>query len=438
MNGILRSFPSSTGSSGFIWATGIEDTFIAGRDKTTGRVLDEYLLTEHYDRWEDDIRLMADLGVSTIRYGVPWYRICPRAGSYDWNWTDKVIDTLVNRHHIEPIVDLVHYGTPQWLDRSFLNPDYPALVSDYACAFASHYKGTCSWYTPLNEPRVNAWYCGRLGWWPPYGRSWRWFLRILIQISRGICLTQAAISSIEPRAVFVHVDSGDLYVPQRPDDTAIVNECQFRQELVFLALDFITGKVNEKHALFPWLQKTGLGAKDLEWFSQCSVKPSIIGFNMYPMFSLKEVVRKKNRHLAVRIRKTWVDTLVRMGRMYSARYSPVPIMVAETAYLGSMSRRIKWIEESTQAIFSEMAQGIPYVGYTFWPFLSIVGWAYQKGKLDFDKYLLHMGLYDLVKTETGLERKKTPAAESFKRTVARGLPAMAAQPAEERMRNAVG
>ncbi|HUR59499.1 MAG TPA: glycoside hydrolase family 1 protein, partial [Opitutaceae bacterium] len=43
----------------FIWATGIEDTFIADPWPATGRRLDEYELTLHYRRWRADLDLMA-------------------------------------------------------------------------------------------------------------------------------------------------------------------------------------------------------------------------------------------------------------------------------------------------------------------------------------------------------------------------------------------
>src|SRR5687767_1567334 len=205
----------------FYWATGIEDTFIAAPHSKTGRILDEYALTEHYDRWEDDLRLIADLGVSAARYGIPWHRVCPKPGVYDWSWTDKVLNRLVNTHGIEPIIDLVHYGAPLWMEQSFYDPAYPDHVADYARAVAEQYRGLCYWYTPLNEPRVHAWYGGRIGWWPPFGRGWQAFSRLLVQLCRGICNTQKAIQEVEPAAVFVHVDASDLYIPADSADTSL-------------------------------------------------------------------------------------------------------------------------------------------------------------------------------------------------------------------------
>ena len=62
----------------------------------------------------------------------------------------------------------MHYGTPLWMTESFLDPDYPERVGDYAAAAASRYGDRFDVWTPLNEPNVNADFCGHRGVWPPY------------------------------------------------------------------------------------------------------------------------------------------------------------------------------------------------------------------------------------------------------------------------------
>src|SRR6266446_3331655 len=66
----------------FLWGTGIEDTFIIDPHPLTGRTLDEYELTGHYEQWEGDLQRAAELGVSILRYGIPWYRVEPRPGAF--------------------------------------------------------------------------------------------------------------------------------------------------------------------------------------------------------------------------------------------------------------------------------------------------------------------------------------------------------------------
>src|SRR3954467_12750347 len=73
----------------FIWATGIEDTFITAPWPKTGRTLDEYELTGHYEHWRDDLGLMREIGVSAARYGIPWHRIQPQRGKWEWEFVDR-------------------------------------------------------------------------------------------------------------------------------------------------------------------------------------------------------------------------------------------------------------------------------------------------------------------------------------------------------------
>lgn len=410
--------PGLPGSSDFLWAAGIEDTFIAAPHPSTGRTLDEYALTEHYERWEEDFKLLAELGVRISRYGIPWYRVSPAPGEFDWDWTDRVLDRLVNIHRIEPIIDLVHYGTPIWMERAFLNPDYPSRVAEYAHAFAEHYRGLCRWYTPLNEPRINAWYAGRLGWWPPYGRSHSSYVQVLTAICKGICLTQRAIREAVPDAVLVHVDASDLYVPAVPDDPGLAAIAALRQDRVYLPLDMVMGRVASGHSLLDWLQQMGFQDTDVSWFVENAVQPDIVGFNMYPMFSRKIVSRVGNG-TRVRIRPCWTETLEEITRQYAARFN-LPLMITETASGGSYKRRTAWIEESVASVKRLRSESINLVGYTFWPLFSLVAWNYRNSRRDISEYLYHIGLWDLELGPTGLERIKTPVVDAFQCAILTG------------------
>jgi len=413
----MRPPSAPPGRGRFLWAAGIEDTFIARPHPATGRILDEYALTEHYDRWEEDLALLAELGVSAARVGIPWHRVNPSPGVFDWEWTDRVLDRLVNTHGIEPIVDLVHYGTPLWMERAFLDPDYPARVEEYAHAYAQRYRDLCRWHTPLNEPRVCAWYAGRLGWWPPYGRSWRAFAEVLLALCRGICLTQRAIAAVQPQALFVHVDASDLYVPADLQDAALVERARLLQEIVFLPLDLVTGRVDDSHPLAGWLRGRGVSDEHLAWLRGHAVQPGILGFNMYPMFSRKEVRRAPRGGFRTRIRPCWTETLVEIARLYAARHPAAPLMITETGCNGSARRRARWIEDSRRAVEQLRAESVELVGYVYWPLFSLVGWAYQRGRHALDRYMVHMGLWDLRSSPNGLQRVRTPAVDAFQRAM---------------------
>jgi beta-glucosidase len=395
-------------SDPLIWATGIEDTFIVDPHPVTGRTLDEYALTQHYEQWESDIDRVAELGVQAVRYGIPWYRLEPRPGEFNWAWTDQVLTRIVEKG-IEPIIDLVHYGTPLWLDGSFCSPAYPERVAAYGQAFARQYRGLFRWLTPLNEPRVNAWYAGRVGQWPPYQRSWSGFARVLVAICRGIVLTEAAVREVVPELVSVHVDPTDLY---SSEDLSLQDEVRLRQELVFLALDLVLGRVGDAHPLRGWLSRRGISDEEVDWFQAHRARPEIIGINMYPMFSQKQLV-VGSRGLRQRMPYAPPSVLGVLCRMYYERYG-LPLMVTETAAMGPVTRRARWMEGSIAAVRQVRSEGVPVVGYTWWPLFALVSWPYRVGTLPLEEYLIQMGLWDLRAQNNRLERIRTPLVDQYR------------------------
>lgn len=404
-----------TEPNAFIWATGIEDTFVADTNPRTGRHMDEYELTHHYEHWEEDFRLMASLGVHAARYGIPWYRINPQPGKWDFEFADRTLNRMLDLG-IEPIVDLVHYGTPPWLTGGFTDPDYPARVSEYAAAVAERFKGSVYWYTPLNEPRITSWYCGKIAWWPPFRRGWRGFMDVMLGIAKGVVLTDLALDSVDSEIVRMHVDATDIYEAQ---DASMESLARLYQDIVFLALDLVTARVTPEHPLWNWMLKEGIPPSTLDWFQAHATTPDLLGINLYPMFTLKEVRSSAPRPRMVKRYATGylVD---RLGHMYWDRYH-VPLMISETASLGTPARRTRWLRDSVEACNRLRSQGVPMVGYTWWPMFALVGWAYRQSDLDFHKYLLQMGLWDLEPTPEGeLRRVPTSVIEEFKSLIARG------------------
>lgn len=74
---------------------------------------------DHYNRYEEDIKLMAEAGLNAYRFSVEWARIEPEEGMYDAEETEhyrKVI-ACCRKYGIEPIVTLHHFTSPVWLIR---------------------------------------------------------------------------------------------------------------------------------------------------------------------------------------------------------------------------------------------------------------------------------------------------------------------------------
>ena len=404
-------------SRGFEWAVGIEDTFIPQVRTRTGRVLDEYALTGHYEQWLEDLGLAASTGVRAMRYGIPWYRVNPAPGTFDWGWTDAVLDHMVRDLGIAPIVDLMHYGCPLWLDREFVNPDYPRRVAEYAQAFVERYRPIVSRYTPLNEPRINARLCGLNGTWPPYLRGERGYVRLMLAIARGMSMTVAAIRAAQPDAEIVQVEATEWLVPaDRSLDELVATQI----EQQYLATDLLLGRVDEAHALAAWLRANGAGEAELAWLREHAQDVDVLGINYYPELSPKTLFRdgpRVRRHRG----GGWAAEMVSILDAWASRYGR-PVMITETSAVRK-TKRLAWLEDSVAAVAQARSDGTPVIGYTWWPLFSLVTWRYRHGRKPVAAYLGHMGLWDLRPDADGtLRRVRTPVAERFTEIVAAGAP----------------
>lgn len=409
-----------TAPDAFWWATGIEDTFITAPHPATGRTLDEYELTDHYSRWRTDLDLMASLGVPCARYGVPWHRIQPAPDRWDWHHADEPLEHLLALG-IAPQVDLVHYGLPGWIEGAYLHPDYPKLVADYAARLAERFRGRIHWYTPLNEPRITAWYCGRLGWWPPYRRSWRGFVEVTLAIAAGIQATVAALHAVDPEIVAYHVDATDLY---ETDDPALEDEAQRRRDIVFLALDLVAGRVDEGHPLTGWLRMQGATVAGIEALRAGATPPEVIGLNLYPLFTRKRLLRDAHGRLRIRMPYSEAGLIEGVTRRYHRHYG-VPMMISEVATSDTVARRRRWLDRSVLDVAMLRAEGIPLVGYTWWPMFALVTWAWRQGRRDVAQHLLQMGLWDL---DAKLDRIPTPLVDAYRDLVSVGARAVGILP----------
>lgn len=396
----------------FLWATGIEDTFVYNPHATTGRILDEYELTKHYELWREDLDLMGTLGVTAARYGIPWYRVQPEKNRWDWSIADAAFDRMLE-HGIDPIVDLIHYGTPGWMEDGFLNPDFPDRMAEYAAAVAERYKGRIHWYTPLNEPRITAHYCGRIGWWPPNRFGWGGFTAVMMACAKGIVKTDRALHEIDPEIVCLHVDATETY---ETGDPAAQPEVEFRRELIYLATDLVSGRMTPNQPLYPWLLKYGAKPTELDWLVENGVTPDVLGVNMYPMFSRREISRVGNR---TKFRAPYGSRAMvkEICRGFHSRYNR-PVMISEIATRGSVQRRLDWLEESLAGVRELREEGVPVVGYTWWPMFSLITWAYRQKVGALHDYIVPMGLWDLRGDE--LERVETEVVRAYRALIAEG------------------
>jgi beta-glucosidase len=396
----------------FRWAVGIENTFVP-HTRAGHRRLDEYELMDHYRLWRQDIDLAADLGISTIRYGIPWYRVNPRPGQFDWSWTDQVLEYLAGVKGLTPIIDLMHYGTPLWLDNGFVNASYPQRVAEYAARFAERYGSLARHYTPLNEPSVTAAFCGRDGRWPPYLSGDDGYVKVLLSLCKGMIHTARALRSARPDAVLVHVEDLGLEQAGSPD---LVEAAQLAQARRLLPLDLACGRVQPGHPQYQWLLDHGATEAELAGLAGAATPWDLIGVNYYP-WSSRRLVRRRDGRL-----RSVADSppagLAEILRLVHARYGR-PVMVTETSSTGTHLERALWMRETLAAVRQARAGRVPVVGYTWFPLFTMIEWKYRWSRRGLEHHLLHLGLFDVRSSAAGrMVREPTPLVDGYRRFVA--------------------
>lgn len=396
------------------FALGIEDTFVP-QSRDGERAIDEYELTEHYEQYAEDFALAAGSGAELLRWGVPWYRIAPEPGRWDWSWTDRAVNALLDAG-LTPIIDLLHYGTPLWLEREFANPDYPHHAAEFAERFATRYGDRVTDYTPVNEPVIHALFSGEYGYWPPYLHGPAGFATIAANLARGFVRTQQAIAaSIGARAAFVHVDAAMGFVGDETAPEHLEEASRLRHQ-VHLVEDLVTGRVDDRHPLRRHLIPA-IDDAELSWFHENAVQPDVMGVNYYPRHST-ELFEPGVRHAG-----GFTDPRPAVDRgteglrdaidLYAGRYG-APVMITETCVTGSVTERIRWLDESVALAERIRAEGTRLVGYTWWPLFDMYEWTWRHSGRPRADHLLTMGLYDLAESPEGLLRLPNPVAARYR------------------------
>jgi beta-glucosidase len=143
------------GRSPSIW-----DTFSHTPGKTrngdTGDVADD-----HYHRYEEDVELMAGLGVGWYRFSLAWPRLQPQGrgalNEAGVEFYSRLVDALLAKG-IRPWVTLYHWDLPQVLqDRGgWPERDTSERFAEYAGAVYERLHDRVAHWTTLNEPWVSA------------------------------------------------------------------------------------------------------------------------------------------------------------------------------------------------------------------------------------------------------------------------------------------
>ena len=443
-----RSFPA-----GFLWGSAtaayqvegavkedgrgpsIWDTFAHTPGKTfngeTGDVADDF-----YHRYNEDIRLMKEIGLKTFRFSVSWSRVFPTGtgapNPKGLDFYNKLVDGLLAAG-VQPYCTLFHWDLPQPLEDQggWRNRATSEAFAEYAGYVAKHLSDRVKNFMTLNEMSTFIELGYRVGVHAP-----------------GLKLNDAAVAQAAHHAVLAHglgvqairanAKAGTLVgLAENPSITCPVIEndlhigaarLAMREENARYLTVVMEGKYTERY-----LRKLGPNAPK---FTEAEMKAigsplDFIGINCYtPEYARAdgsaqgyEIVKKPASfpHMA----SPWLfdgpEALYWGPKLATELWNPKAIYITENGCSSDDvltsdgmcldTDRVMYLRNYLSQLQRAIADGAPVRGYFLWSLLDNFEWA--------DGYSKRFGIvYVDFKTQ-----KRTPklSAEFYKATIAKNV-----------------
>ena len=130
---------------------------------------------DHYNRFREDIDLMAEMGIEIYRFGIEWSRIEPVRGAFDpevlAHYREE-IEYIISKG-IRPMLTLHHFTNPLWFEDmgGFTNKKSVEIFMAFAERVIDALGDLVEDYITINEPNVYATNSLFWGNWPPEKKS---------------------------------------------------------------------------------------------------------------------------------------------------------------------------------------------------------------------------------------------------------------------------
>ena len=347
---------------------------------------------DHYHCWEEDIRLISELGTGVYRFSTAWPRIQPR-GSGKFNaeglqFYSKLVDGLLSRG-IEPWLCLDHWDLPQLLQEQggWSNRDTVMRFVEYGWRVVEELGDRVKHVIPHNEPNVLSILGHGMGIHAPGLRDAASCFASAhhLNLSHGmaskelkICRSDLQLGPVVSLQPVVEVDR-DSKAAERLD--ALWNQ-MFLDPIFFGTYPEIL-----QEELKPWIQE---GDSEI-----IQIEPDFFGLNHYTVMRAQS---SKKSVLGVSIMETpaglpvndsgWEirpEGILEQLLDFQNRYGGVPIYITEngcscpdrpdTSGKVQDSQRSAYLRDYLDAGLEAIEQGVNLKGWFFWSLLDNFEWA---------------------------------------------------------------
>ena len=351
----MTSFPE-----GFVWGTATAAHQVDGanwnndwweweHDPSSPCVESSGDACDHWHRYPDDIRMLADLGFGSYRFSLEWSRIEPEEGEWSGVALDHYRRMCATCHEegIRPVVTFHHFTTPRWAaaEGGWAEPKTADRFARFCEHATAHLGDLMTAACTINEPNIVATMGFLAGVFPPGKRDIELRRRvndILIDAHRkaadaihagagdvpvGLTLSMndyQAVDGGESKRDRIRHTMEDVYLEAARDDDFVGVQCYTRM------------RVGPNGALPP----------------EEGVETTIMGYEFWP------------EALEATIRRAWEVT------------EQTPVLVTENGIgTDDDTRRVAYVERALRGVLRCLGDGIDVRGYTYWSAMDNFEWA---------------------------------------------------------------
>lgn len=346
---------------------------------------------DHYNRYEEDIRLMAEAGLNAYRFSIEWARIEPQPGVFDENEIAhyrKVLECC-RANGVEPIVTMHHFTSPRWLIEQG-GWEAEATVERFAryCRYVVEQLGDLFTYAcTINEANMGLQIAAITKRYMQMMKAQSAEGKVQVGINLGDTLKERMKKqAAENRKIFgtpnpqVFVSSrtpeGDLLVMKAHQAAkaamkAVKPELQIGITLSLHDVQALPG--GEEAAEREWEEEFMHYLpyiKDDDFFGVQNYTRTLMG----PDGSLPVPDGAETTQMGYEFYPQALGHVIRTVH----KSLPIPLIVTENGVaVSDDSRRVAFIEEALRGVDSCIEDGIPVKGYMYWSLLDNFEW--QKG-----------------------------------------------------------
>lgn len=355
---------------------------------------------DHYHRYEEDIRLMAEAGLNAYRFSVEWARIEPKQGEFDENEIEhyrKVI-ACCKENGVEPVVTLHHFTSPAWVISrgGWENEEVVDWFANYVQYVVKHLGSELRYICTINEANMRLQlaaimkkYMGQMagGQQEAKNAPKEGDVQVGLNLDQGMNTMMLGMMECaksfglqDPRGIHTFVS---MCTPE--GDILVMKAHQAAKKVIKeLYPDIKVGLTLSLHDMQP--ATGGEDAAHKEWEEEFShylpyiAEDDFLGVQSYTRQCFDE---KGNKYTPEGVELTqmgyefYPQAIANVVRAVAKEFKGNLIVTENGVATADDSRRQEYIKEATAGLQACIADGIPLKGYLHWSLMDNFEW--QKG-----------------------------------------------------------